>query len=452
MRRRLVRPPASASSPAPGPATPMTAGIPGEQPPRRLLDAGALRAADGAARAAVAGRPAGAGSARGGRRLGSAGASRSAWRRPSRRGGPRRRGDPAPVDWRPARRCRDDGDRGRDRRRSRRRAARCGRGPATARLGLALGALAVAASAINWALSGMYLGPVDYLVQVYGLLVPLQAALVGRRRRSRDRADARLPEPRPLVPAGRPGAAPGAALRRCAIPRGRPAGARRAPPGLARERRAEAGPGGPGSAIIAGTAWLAEASGERRPLGLLLGFRSLDRPDVAVIHGSPSTRRTAGAGSGATSWSGSRRRWPRAGRHRAEATCRPDDRIALGFFAALGFVPRAGPGSSRLYGVPAFADWDGPGEDRVLLEPGRRALTAVARPAPAGRGDDRGAGGASPLPGADLLDDRDGVSCSSSSRRNRAGWSAGGTISSQRGAAARPRSRRRRRSARADGR
>jgi hypothetical protein len=44
-------------------------------------------------------------------------------------------------------------------------------------IGLALGALTVAV-AINWALSGMYLGPLDYLVQVYGLLVPLQVALV----------------------------------------------------------------------------------------------------------------------------------------------------------------------------------------------------------------------------------------------------------------------------------
>ena len=43
-------------------------------------------------------------------------------------------------------------------------------------IGLALGALAVAVG-INWALSGMYLGPLDYLVQVYGLLVPIQAAL-----------------------------------------------------------------------------------------------------------------------------------------------------------------------------------------------------------------------------------------------------------------------------------
>jgi hypothetical protein len=41
---------------------------------------------------------------------------------------------------------------------------------------LALTALTVAFG-VNWTLSGMYLGPLDYLFQVYGLLVPLQAVL-----------------------------------------------------------------------------------------------------------------------------------------------------------------------------------------------------------------------------------------------------------------------------------
>ena len=42
-------------------------------------------------------------------------------------------------------------------------------------VGLALLALAAAIGA-DWALSGMYLGPLDYLAQVYGFLVPLQVA------------------------------------------------------------------------------------------------------------------------------------------------------------------------------------------------------------------------------------------------------------------------------------
>jgi hypothetical protein len=41
---------------------------------------------------------------------------------------------------------------------------------------LALAALTVAVGT-SWALSGMFLDPLDYLVQVYGLLVPLEAIL-----------------------------------------------------------------------------------------------------------------------------------------------------------------------------------------------------------------------------------------------------------------------------------
>ncbi len=43
-------------------------------------------------------------------------------------------------------------------------------------LALAFAALALAGG-LGWAQSGMYLGPVDYLAQVYGLLVPLQVVL-----------------------------------------------------------------------------------------------------------------------------------------------------------------------------------------------------------------------------------------------------------------------------------
>jgi hypothetical protein len=41
--------------------------------------------------------------------------------------------------------------------------------------GLAVAAIVVA-TGVNWALSGMYLGPFEYVAQVYGLLVPLQLA------------------------------------------------------------------------------------------------------------------------------------------------------------------------------------------------------------------------------------------------------------------------------------
>lgn len=136
------------------------------------------------------------------------------------------------------------------------------------------------------------------------------------------------------------------------------------------ERGGRAGAGRLWFRHLGGTGWLAEASRDRRPLGLLLGLRSVDRPAEAVVHlvavdpefrrrgiGRDLVERFAGqlAAEGATV---------------LVATCRPDDRIALAFFGALGLEPEAAAGGTRIYGVPAVEDWDGAGEDRVLL--GRR--------------------------------------------------------------------------------
>jgi len=135
-------------------------------------------------------------------------------------------------------------------------------------------------------------------------------------------------------------------------------------------REDRSGRGGPGRTWfrhLGGTGWLAEASRDRRPLGLLLGFRSVDRPTEAVIHlvaVDPEFRRQ---GIGRDLVERFAAPLVAAGVTSLEAACRPDDRMALAFFAALGFVPQAGPASSRIYGVPAFVDWDGAGEDRVLL-------------------------------------------------------------------------------------
>lgn len=137
------------------------------------------------------------------------------------------------------------------------------------------------------------------------------------------------------------------------------------------DRRAERhGPGRLWLRHLGGTSWLAEARSDRRALGLLLGLRSFDRPAEAVVHlvaVDPEFRRR---GIGRDLVERFAAQLAGAGATRLVATCRPDDRIALGFFGALGLTPDAGRGTTRLYGVPAHEDWDGTGEDRTLLERG----------------------------------------------------------------------------------
>lgn len=112
--------------------------------------------------------------------------------------------------------------------------------------------------------------------------------------------------------------------------------------------------------------WLAETP-EGRLAGVLIGFVSPDDPSVGVIGllGVSPNHRRAGLGRELV------RRFgvdvERLGVRRLEATVWPDDRIALTFLRALGFRPDDGPGTRPLYGTPAYADFEGPGEDVAIL-------------------------------------------------------------------------------------
>jgi GNAT superfamily N-acetyltransferase len=114
------------------------------------------------------------------------------------------------------------------------------------------------------------------------------------------------------------------------------------------------------------TSWLAEDEAGR-PIGVLLGFRSPDRPAEAVVHlvaVRPDRRRL---GVGRSLVEAFRGQVEPAGVMDVSALAWPDDPIAIAFFRALGFRPDDGPGSQRLFGVPAFPDHEGDGEDRVVL-------------------------------------------------------------------------------------
>ena len=56
-----------------------------------------------------------------------------------------------------------------------------------------------------------------------------------------------------------------------------------------------------------------------------------------------------------------------AGARIARAVVPPDEPIAVAFFRGIGYRPEDGPGTQRLWGVPAWPDYDGPGEDRAVF-------------------------------------------------------------------------------------
>jgi ribosomal protein S18 acetylase RimI-like enzyme len=114
------------------------------------------------------------------------------------------------------------------------------------------------------------------------------------------------------------------------------------------------------------TSWLAE-DGAGQPIGFLIGYRSQDHPEEAVVHlvaVHPSHRRRgigrALVGSFLADVSAARVAT-------VTALAWPGEPIAVAFFRALDFRPDDGPGSQNLYGTPAFADYETDGEDRIVF-------------------------------------------------------------------------------------
>jgi len=114
------------------------------------------------------------------------------------------------------------------------------------------------------------------------------------------------------------------------------------------------------------TSWVAD-SDRGRPEGLLIGYLSPDRPSEAVIHlvGVDPNRRRRGVGRALIDAFVEDVR--RRGATTVTAVAWPDDPVAMAFFQSCRFEPDAGPGTQRLYGVSAFPDYDGSGEDRAVL-------------------------------------------------------------------------------------
>ena len=126
---------------------------------------------------------------------------------------------------------------------------------------------------------------------------------------------------------------------------------------------------------FATTSWIAEVTGGAdvgRLAGFLVGFVGPDDRGVASIHllaVDPNLRRRAVGRTLVERFCSEVRAH---GARRVESLVRPDERPAVEFARAVGFEPVLRDPSSwiaarPIYGVPAFEDWDGPGEDRALL-------------------------------------------------------------------------------------
>jgi ribosomal protein S18 acetylase RimI-like enzyme len=117
---------------------------------------------------------------------------------------------------------------------------------------------------------------------------------------------------------------------------------------------------------FAGTSWIAETP-DGRLAGFLVGFVSPDRPGEAYVHlvaVSPNLRR---AGVGRALYERFFEDVGARGAARVSAVSWPDNRAAFEFHRALGFSADEGPGTRPIHGLPAYPDYDGDRDDRVVL-------------------------------------------------------------------------------------
>jgi GNAT superfamily N-acetyltransferase len=115
-----------------------------------------------------------------------------------------------------------------------------------------------------------------------------------------------------------------------------------------------------------GTSWIVE-NGEGITIGFLVGFVSPDHPEEAYIHMVGTDPNHRGKGLGRALYERFFEDMRERGVRRVSAITWPGNRVSAGFHRAMGFAPDDGPGTQRLYGTPAYPDYDGEGDDRVVF-------------------------------------------------------------------------------------
>jgi ribosomal protein S18 acetylase RimI-like enzyme len=115
-----------------------------------------------------------------------------------------------------------------------------------------------------------------------------------------------------------------------------------------------------------GTSWVLETA-DGRLVGFVVAFIGADDPSIGYVHMiavDPNRRR---AGIGRTLYERVFADLTARGVREVRAITWPGDRTSVAFHRKLGFRIEDGPGTQRLYGTPAYPNYDGWGEDRVVL-------------------------------------------------------------------------------------
>jgi ribosomal protein S18 acetylase RimI-like enzyme len=101
--------------------------------------------------------------------------------------------------------------------------------------------------------------------------------------------------------------------------------------------------------------------------GFVVAFVSQDDPMTGYVHmiaADPNHRR---AGIGRALYERVFEDMRGRGVRRVMAVTWPGNRVSVAFHRSIGFEVDAGPRTMRLYGTPAYADYDGENEDRVVF-------------------------------------------------------------------------------------
>ena len=115
-----------------------------------------------------------------------------------------------------------------------------------------------------------------------------------------------------------------------------------------------------------GTSWIAETE-DGRLAGFLVGFVSPDDPTTGYVHMIAADPNVRTRGLGRALYGAFIGDVAARGVQRIKAITWPGNRTSVAFHRAIGFQIDDGPATQRLYGTPAYPEYDGEGEDRVVL-------------------------------------------------------------------------------------